>query len=97
MKGQQQQRCMCINLAHSHIPKNLYVYRHPQKVFLTQKIRVRTFFQSSKTMRKHTTTVQHHLGPKMTKNLRSGGDDGGGGGVSITYMSSRDLNFDKVR
>ena len=80
----------------AYTSKNSVVIRAPPKIFLTQKIRVRTFFQSSKTMRKHT-TVQHHLGPKMTKNLRSGGDDGGGGGVSITYMSSRDLNFDKVR
>ena len=81
----------------AYTSKKLSCYKGPPKIFLTQKIRVRTFFQSSKTMRKHTTTVQHHLGPKMTKNLRSGGDDGGGGGVSITYMSSRDLNFDKVR
>ena len=75
MKGQQQQQ-RCASSSHTHTYQKTYiVHRHPQKFFLTQKIRVRTFFQSSKTMRKHT-TVQHHLGPKMTKNLRSGGGDG---------------------
>ena len=84
MKGQQQQQ-RCASSSHTHTYQKTYiVYRHPQKFFLTQKIRVRTFFQSSKTMRKHTNSTihdivyvqHHHLGPKMTKNLRSGGGDG---------------------
>ena len=55
---------VCASSSHTHTYQKTYiVYRHPQKFFLTQKIRVRTFFQSSKTMRKHYTnsTIVHDI------------------------------------